>query len=210
LERVKELKRYKVNGESAMPIITVLDINNNPVANMDIWLIDLSGNVYLTGVTDGSGNWDTGPLPSGDYEIILHGDYDAGLWSGQSDIIVVYNLLPPVYSGKITGIRIQDKISQVWYNWDDPERRWYVLNGEQKVYVSGPACASGVNNLYVAFWIVANGTGLYTLTIAEVTDGVEHVLLQNQYRVENGLGQGVEWTGTMPLQNYTVVCRVDP
>lgn len=194
-----------------MPIITVLDINNNPVAGMDVSLIDLSGNVVMSGVTDGIGNWNTGQLPSGDYEIILHGDYDAGLWSGQSDIIVFYNPLPSVYSGKITGIRMQDKISQVWYNWDAPERHWYILDGQQKTYVEEPLHLSrGVNNLYIAFWIVANGSGLYTVVITEVTDSGERTLLESQYRVENGQGQGVEWTGTMPQQNYSIVCKVNP
>lgn len=110
--------------------------------------------------------------------------------------------------GRITGIRVQDIQRQIWYNWDDPERRWYTLSGSTKTYVDIIICNPGANSLYVGFWVVASGSAvLYHFTLANGAN----LLVDNWFTLSNGQTHGEEWTGTMPaLKEFNLVCAVAP
>jgi len=108
--------------------------------------------------------------------------------------------------GRVTAIRVQDIVRDVWYNWGNQvadgwdTSDWTGTEG-QKNLKGTPVCTSGANNLYIAFWVENQGaTGYLTLAITDA----KSVLATKTVSVPTGEGLGVEWTGDMPSGNYTV------
>ena len=98
-------------------------------------------------------------------------------------------------NGKIIAIRVQDIQRQLWFSWD---------NG---VWDNPPSCVPGAGNLYIAFYAENQGTvGSLTLTLSDAI----RILSQKVTVVNQGMSDGLEWTGDMPVTTYNIVCEVTP
>ena len=117
--------------------------------------------------------------------------------------------MPP--SGRITAIRVQDIPRDIWYNWDIgvPGHGW-TTTGPVGPGPGEGGVTPGSNTLYIAFYVVNNGStaGVLTLRIVDASTGF--VRNQISVSVAVGAGAGIEWTGNMPTSNYIVRCEVTP
>jgi hypothetical protein len=183
-------------------IITVQDTDGIPVVDA-IVIVTNNVDIYRQGITDANGAWDTtipeGPLPWGDYAVLILDVEGSWSWDGQSDLLIT--ILPPPPppppSGRITAWRVRDIATGIWYNWD---------NGSWST--PPPICTPGVGMLYVAVWVVALGDVTLTLRLIEVDTG--RVLAEKSGYVLNGSGIDLVWTGDMPMRNYSLTCTVLP
>ncbi len=104
---------------------------------------------------------------------------------------------PPEPSGILQAIRVQDVSTGKWYTWDRPGP-----------FTPTPVCTPGVNNLYIAVWVVnQGGNGNLTLTLKDDTG---QTLASKTAYVASGVGIGVEWTGDKPVRNYAITIKATP
>lgn len=107
-------------------------------------------------------------------------------------------------AGRVWSIRVQDIARQKWFNWD--RGSWDAAGA--------PIITPGVNNLYIAFWIIAEP--VYPIESEYMTlqliDDTGRVLASKSLWVSSaeGQGAGLEWTGNMPYRSYGITLKVTP
>lgn len=101
------------------------------------------------------------------------------------------------YSGAITAIRVQDIERQIWYNWD---------NG---VWDSPPSVSVGSGNLYIAYWLVNEGSNIASVTLY-IEDDTGTILAEKNIGLYPGEGGGIEASNLdMPSRNYGITIKYD-
>ena len=106
--------------------------------------------------------------------------------------------------GRVTAVRVQDILRQLWFNWDLGVWRTPL-----------PSCTVGANALYVSFWIIVEPiypirTEYMTLQLIDNSTGSVFASKSLWVSSAEGQGAGLEWTGNMPPSNYTLRCSVTP
>jgi hypothetical protein len=96
-------------------------------------------------------------------------------------------------TSKITAIRVQDILLDKWFNWDNGS---WDASGPPKI-------TPGTNKIYVAVYAVNTGTAAGTIELSLSSGSTTLVTISLVIEV-NGTA-GLEWTGTMPNTNLSLV-----
>ena len=125
--------------------------------------------------------------------------------------------VPKSFAGsKITAIRIQDVARDLWFSWDKntqyPSGYWDNAGGGGNNAPVGqtPMITPGPGNLYIAFY--AKNLYTYSVNMTLYIYDVNYVVLAatiNAYTAA-GAAASAEYTGNMPIGNYTIILYSEP